>query len=442
MRGACPGPSSSSRFPGGELQSSVPAAELHTQGAAAARCCNRRVSLAMWLHFVPLPPPPPPHHHHHLRPLLWAVAAPAARSRPAAARWSASERRASAGEFERGRARSCCRGSCGGGGAGGRRPLCLPERVSLCACVCVRVRPAAPHTCVTDRAESQLHSGSAPPSARRSQSAPGLFRRNNKTCQSPRRQRNEWKGRMKKKKKKKGEKGRGRGGGGGGEWRGRRQSGGQRRPRRPPGRWGEAGARAPAAVIGRRWRPLGRRSPRSSPGHQLRNLAARGRPGRVHPPPPGTDPLRPGGGVRQSPSRVPGRCRGPAGPGRWRWGEVRTRGRTSPQRLRPGPAAAGSSPLSSGACGLVLPPRPRTPVLRAGRHSSSRAGGRGGEGCEGTCPARPSGGGAASKRRVFKRSPGEAVGQPCWGTRARMRPAVMSALWRFKGVKLPQLAGS
>lgn len=60
MRGVCLGPSSSSRFPGGELQSSVPAAELHTQGAAAARCCNRRVSLAMWLHFVRLPPRPPP----------------------------------------------------------------------------------------------------------------------------------------------------------------------------------------------------------------------------------------------------------------------------------------------------------------------------------------------------------------------------------------------
>lgn len=151
MRGVCPGPSSSSRFPGGELQSSVPAAELHTQGAAAARCCNRRVSLAMWLHFVPLPPRPP-----HLRPLLWAVAAP----EPAAARRGASEERARAGEFARGRARSCCRGSCGGGAGRTREEAPPPARACarvseecLCpcagarACVRARVLPLPSHMC-------------------------------------------------------------------------------------------------------------------------------------------------------------------------------------------------------------------------------------------------------------------------------------------------------
>lgn len=190
MRGVCPGPSSSSRFPGGELQSSVPAAEPHTQGAAAARCCNRRASLAMWLHFVPLPPAPSP------PPPLRAAAAPeppAVRSRPAAARRSASAERAGAGEFERGRARSCCRDPAAAALAGrGGRPLCPSKREAASACVPARCACArCPHTCVTDRAESQLHSGSAPSSARRSQSAPGLFRRNNKTCQSPGRQRNE-----------------------------------------------------------------------------------------------------------------------------------------------------------------------------------------------------------------------------------------------------------
>lgn len=159
MRGVCPGPSSSSRFPGGELQSSVPAAEPHTQGAAAARCCNRRASLAMWLHFVPLPPRSPTS-----APSPGCGGSRASRGAESAGR-GPPERLSGAGgsgEFERGRARSCCRDPAAAAALAGRggRPLCPSKREAASACVPARCACArCPHTCVTDRAESQLHSG-------------------------------------------------------------------------------------------------------------------------------------------------------------------------------------------------------------------------------------------------------------------------------------------
>ncbi|XP_056353809.1 translation initiation factor IF-2-like [Oenanthe melanoleuca] len=147
MRGVCPGSSSGSRFPGGELQSSVPAAEPHTQGAAAARCCNRRASLAMWLHFVPLPPAPPP------PPPLRAAAAPeppAARSRSR----GPPERLSGADEFERGRARSCAgilrRRRWRGAGGGPCARLSVRLQVRVCPHG-ARVPAALTHVLLTEQ---------------------------------------------------------------------------------------------------------------------------------------------------------------------------------------------------------------------------------------------------------------------------------------------------
>lgn len=192
MRGVCPGPSSSSRFPGGELQSSAPAAELHTHAGRRRRSLlqspGKFGNVASLCTASPRHPPTSAPFSG-----LWRLPSlprrGAGRPRPAeepqrrgrepaslsgAGRGDAAGDPAAAAAALAGRGRSVCAGAC----------------VPACACPCA-CAPAAPHTCVTDRAESQLHSGSAPPSARRSQSAPGLFRRNNKTCQSPRRQRNE-----------------------------------------------------------------------------------------------------------------------------------------------------------------------------------------------------------------------------------------------------------
>lgn len=109
---------------------SPPPPEPHTQGAAAGcRCRNRRVSLAMWLHFVSPPP----------RPLRRLPSSPRSRAEPSRA---AAERRG-------GERRRAGQGGQGGGGRAWARVS--PPRAGVRAGVSAR-EPA----CVCGRCPSHM----------------------------------------------------------------------------------------------------------------------------------------------------------------------------------------------------------------------------------------------------------------------------------------------